>query len=404
MLRQLLISTLLLPLLACESTPDRDQLDIASSPNDQPADASQAAGPSTLAVSTNPEKMPAQELFNWQRLYKDAPSAKERNLVRERLEASRAAEGQTAGSGLSFEQKLQNARNMLAIGRREESKDLYLELLKADPAQIDVQLELAHLHLSEGNSERAFDYISSVRKQLDALEKPSTELTFRYRYALASAYILSQNRKKGHQILTDLISKNPDFIPAYAALAQSYLHGRHPEIAEFIAKRGLDRGPDDPRLLNLVAVSYLQRNRGEEARIWIEKALTVNPDFVPALINRSHLAMGQREFARAENDLQKAVNLDPLSVDGQMALGLLLKKTGRLTSARGCLEKAVQIDPQNPFARYHLGLLLAKDFKDETAALQLFYDVLQARDDDAEIKNLAKVQIQSIRDSRLYSK
>lgn len=396
----LFASFLLLPLLACETTPERNDLDLTA---DVTSDGPQNKNAKGTELNTKPEAMAAQELFNWQRLYREAPSAKDRGLVREKLESKDKGKG-TSEDDRSFEQRLQTARNLLAIGRRDESKDLYLDLLKEDPKQIDVQLELAHIYLAESNTERAFDYLASIRKQLEAMEKPSTELSFRYRYALASAYIQSQNKKKGHQILSDLISKAPDFLPAYAALSQSYLQGRHPEIAEFIAKRGLDRGPDDPRLLNLVAVSYLQRNRSEEARIWLEKTLTVNPDFVPALVNRAHLAILRREYARAENDLQKAVNLDPLSIDGQMALGLLHKKTGRLTSARVCLEKAVQIDPQNPFARYHLGLLLAQDFKDEPAALQLFYDVLQARDDDGEIKNLAKVQIQSIRDSRLFSK
>ncbi len=389
------LTSLSLAAVACETTQDRDELDLHPKSQTESVSASP-----TLEVSTNPEAMAAQEIFNWQRLYRDTPSGSEQKLLKEKLRAS----SDTTRGKLSFDQRLQNARNTLAIGQRDEAKDLYLDLLKEEPQHIDIQLELAHIHLAESKSERAFDYLGSVRKQLDALEKPSTEQVFRYRYALAGAYLQTQNRKKGHQILTDLISKNPSFIPAYAALSQSYLQSNHPDLAEFIAKRGLDRGPDDPRLLNLIAVSYLRRNRSEEARTWLDKALEINPEFVPALVNRSHLAMQRREYARAENDLQKSINLDPINVDSQMALGLLHKKTGRISAARGCLEKAVQIDPQNPFARYHLGLLLAKDFKDESAALQLFYDVLQARDEDSEIKNLAKVQIQSLRDSRLYEK
>lgn len=390
MLAESLLFTLVLT--ACETTsePARDKLDLSS---DKMQLAAKAVAGKAYA---DPSKMAAQDVFDWQKLYKNTPSGQDQKAISMALDK--------APSSASFDDKLKHARNTLAIGRRTAAKDLYMALLQEEPENLDVQLELTHIYLAESNSERAFDYLSSIRKILEASERPPAAATFRYRYALALAYIQSQNRKKGHEILSDMIEKNGDFIPAYAAMAQSYLQQNQCDLAEFIAKRGLDRGNDDPRLLNIIGISYLRRNRPTEAQTWIQKALAQNPDFVPALINRAHLALLRREFALAENDLQKAASLDPLSVDGQMALGLLYRKTGRLTAARGALEKAVGIDPQNAFARYHLGLLMAEEFKDKTTALQLFYDVLQAREDESELKNLAKIQIQTIRDSRLYER
>lgn len=384
---------LLVNLVSCQSTePERDELDLPSSKIELSARSNPAQ-----ARASDPSAMPSQEIFDWQRLYKSTPSLEEQKSISAKLQEPSPTQG-------SFEQRLNQARNILALGQRAEAKDLYMALLLEKPESLEVHLELTHIYLAESNSDRAFDYLSSIRKILDAQERPAIEHTFRYRYALALAYIQTQNRKLGHEILSSLLENDPNFIPAYAALAQSYLQQNKIEIAEFIAKRGLDRGVDDPRLLNLIGITYLRRNRPSEARTWIQKALAQNPDFVPALINRAHLALLRREFALAENDLTKAASLDPLSVDGQMALGLLYRKTGRLTAAKGALEKAVVIDPMNAFARYHLGLLLVQEFKDKTAALQLFYDVLQARDDESELKNLAKIQIQSIRDSRLYER
>jgi hypothetical protein len=46
--------------------------------------------------------------------------------------------------------------------------------------------------------------------------------------------------------------------------------------------------------------------------------------------------------------------------------------------------------------------VLSDDYKDRTGALQLFYDVLQADEKYSGLKNMAKVQIEAIRDSRLY--
>jgi len=374
---------------SCSTVPERDQLDL-------PPNTTQDPKAMVVQGHASPEAIDAQQIFDWQKFYRSQPGIQDQATLKSQLEA--------VSGPVPPDVQLKQARNSLAIGQKEKARDLYLRLVQNDPKNIDAQLELAHLYLAEKDSERAFDYLGSIRRILDRQEQASREHTVRYRFALATAYIQTQNRKKGHQILTDLIAQDPRFIPAYAALAQSYLQQGQTDLAAFIAKRGLDRGPDEPRLLNLLAVTHLRQGQQQDAREWIQKALTQNPDFVPALINRAHLAILRREYAAAENDLQKAINLDPLNLDGQLALGLLFRRTGRLTAARNALEKAVQLDPQNPFARYHLGILLAEDFKDRNTALQLFYDVLQARDDESELKNLAKIQIQSIRDSRLYER
>jgi Tfp pilus assembly protein PilF len=153
-----------------------------------------------------------------------------------------------------------------------------------------------------------------------------------------------------------------------------------------------------------MGVIMLKNGQADEAKVWIDRSLRTNPEYVPSLINRAHLAMRRREYVTAENDLQKAGQLDPSSLDAQLALGILYRKTGRMSAAKLAFEKAIAIDPQSAFARYHLGSLLASEFRDTTNALQLFYDVLQAKDQDIELVNLAKARIQSIRDSRLYEK
>ena len=114
--------------------------------------------------------------------------------------------------------------------------------------------------------------------------------------------------------------------------------------------------------------------------------------------------MQRREYAAAENDLQRSASLEPANGEVQIALGLLMKKTGRVSAAKNALEKAVELDPQNAYARYHLAVVLSDDYKDRSGALQLFYDVLQAEEKYSGLKTMAKVQIEAIRDSRLYDR
>jgi tetratricopeptide (TPR) repeat protein len=374
---------LTLTLVSCATESDKNALDVNLPPSD----------PKVLTMKQKPEALDPQQIFDWQRFYKRAPTAQDQKAI---------ASAVPSTPPVTIEARLQQARNVMALGRRQEARRIYENILRDDGDQIDAQLELTHLYLAENNVERAFDYLTSIRKVLGKMEKPPLDQTFRYRYALALTYIQSQNRKKGHEILTELMERDATFLPAYGALAQSYLEQEKLDVAEFIAKRGLDKGPDEPRLTNILAVIALRRNRLDDCKTWLQKTLTQNPDYVPALINRANLAIQRREYAVAENDLQRAATLEPMNSEVQIALGLLMKRTGRISHAKVALEKAVELDPQNAFARYHLGVVLSDDYKDRTGALQLFYDVLQADEKYSGLKNMAKVQIEAIRDSRLY--
>jgi tetratricopeptide (TPR) repeat protein len=382
-MRSLIGLSLACYLTACTTDNDPNALDVNLPPSNA----------NMLAMEQKPEMIDPQQIFDWQRFYKPAPTAQDQKAIVNAMQTAPQA---------SIDERLRQARNVMALGRRQEARRIYEDILREDEDQFDAQLELTHLYLAENNVERAFDYLTSIRKVLARMEKPPLDQTFRYRYALALTYIQSQNRKKGHDILTELLERDPTFLPAYGALAQSYLEQEKLDVAEFIAKRGLDKGPDEPRLTNILAVIALRRNRLDECKAWLQKTLSQNPDYVPALINRANLAIQRREYAIAENELQRAATLEPLNSEVQIALGLLMKRTGRISHAKVALEKAVELDPQNAFARYHLAVVLSDDYKDRTGALQLFYDVLQADEKYSGLKNMAKVQIEAIRDSRLY--
>ncbi|MBC7658830.1 MAG: tetratricopeptide repeat protein [Chitinophagaceae bacterium] len=378
-MRNTLLACVLFSLACSHTKTERPNLDIDTA----------AAGKFDIKDANNIEPS---KIFEWQKYYKTPPAGPERDAI------ALSVANTTAGS--SIEDKLKAARNALAIGERSKSKELYTDVLKDNSEQLDAQLEMTHIYLAENDVERAFDYLTSVKKILEKTERPTKDYTIRYRYALAQAYMKGQNRDQGHQILTDLIEVEPKFTLAYAALAQSYMENGKNDLAEFVLKRGLDQDARDPRLMNLLAVMHIKAGRLPEAREWINKALEQDPNFVPALVNRAQLAMQRREYVASENDLKRACALEPLNADAHITMGLLYRQTGRITASKGSFEHAMEIAPLNSLARYQLASLLQDEFKDKTTALQLYYDVLQAQ--DQELKNLANIQIQSIRDSRLY--
>ena len=88
-------------------------------------------------------------------------------------------------------------------------------------------------------------------------------------------------------------------------------------------------------------------------------------------------------------------------VDTVFSMGVLYQRTGRFTSAKSFFEKALSIRPENAYARYNLASLYDKEFENPNKALRLYYEVVQSSDKTDEIKELALIQIQGLRDSRI---
>jgi Tfp pilus assembly protein PilF len=184
-------------------------------------------------------------------------------------------------------------------------------------------------------------------------------------------------------------------------MASSYLVRNKINSAIFIAKRGLDRGGEDPRLANLLGIVAQKNHRLVEAKRWYDRALDHSPGFVPALVNRANLSMRRGEYEAAHLDLMQALMLDPTHVEAHVTRGILAKKSGQTVKAEIAFQKAIELDPENGFARYNLGVLKAESQKDQGEALRLFNEVLQVEQSEDYLKDLARANIESLQQNRL---
>ena len=93
-----------------------------------------------------------------------------------------------------------------------------------------------------------------MKEGITTSDSVTKSFIFRYRYTLALAHLARGERTKAHKLLSDLIGVDKSFAPAYVSLATSYLGLGKESVAEFVAKRGLDRIKDHPALLNLMGI------------------------------------------------------------------------------------------------------------------------------------------------------
>ena len=387
-LKQFALALALLNLPACQST--EESLDISL--EELPETTGDSLYSKTTA-GTNPDRV-----LEWQEFFKDKPNASERDVLLRQLKKLEAT------SKLDLHELLTLARLQKATGQIKKSEASYRSVIRRSDDNFAAHIELAQLFLQLGDTETAFDYIVDAKKILGQAEESSLSDRFRYKYTLALANLQTGKVSEARSMLSDLIAKEQSFVLAYQALAFSYLKETKYDLAEFVANRGIERSDKHAALLNVLGIVQEKSGSIAKAKQFYQKAIELDPNLVSALVNRASLAIRNAEYAAAERDLNQAVQNDPYFVNAYVTLGVLFHKTGRYTSAKSWFLKALDLSPDNAFARYNLASLYASEFDDKNKALQLYYEVLQSQDKTEEIEELARIQIQGLRDSRLSLK
>jgi tetratricopeptide (TPR) repeat protein len=98
----------------------------------------------------------------------------------------------------------------------------------------------------------------------------------------------------------------------------------------------------------------------EEAAAAYRKALVIDPDLVPAIVNLANIHYARDELIEAQALYERAINLDPDCFEARFNLGNIHHDLGRLTDALHCYRGAVKLNPGYPDAHFYLAVTLEK--------------------------------------------
>lgn len=113
----------------------------------------------------------------------------------------------------------------------------------------------------------------------------------------------------------------------------------------FLEGSRLDDG--DQRNLNLAAAAY-------------RKALVIDPDLVPAIVNLANIHYASDELIEAQALYERAIALDPECFEAHFNLGNINHDLGRYADALVCYRDAVMLNPGYPDAHFYLAVTLEK--------------------------------------------
>jgi tetratricopeptide (TPR) repeat protein len=192
------------------------------------------------------------------------------------------------------------------------------------------------------------DYRRAALEFQNAASQMPNDAEAHYRLALALLELGDYRAAVGRLMKATEI--NPKHVEAQTRLAQLMATSKDPEILKQAQSRvstALEVAPNDPDLLNTLALADLRLNQPAEAEEVLEQALAKSPGHLQSALTLAGIKVAQKDFAGAEKLLRDAAAQAPNSVEPCMALARFYAATGRPTEAESELNKAVKIDPNN---------------------------------------------------------
>jgi tetratricopeptide (TPR) repeat protein len=124
---------------------------------------------------------------------------------------------------------------------------------------------------------------------------------------------------------------------------------------------------DDPQAA-LAAKYFLEGSRlddGDErnmdsAAAAYRRALIVEPDLVPAIVNLANIRYARDELIEAQALYERAIGLDPECFEAHFNLGNIQHDLGRYDRALGCYRQAVALNAGYADAHFYLAVTLEK--------------------------------------------
>jgi tetratricopeptide (TPR) repeat protein len=107
----------------------------------------------------------------------------------------------------------------------------------------------------------------------------------------------------------------------------------------------------------------------EEAAQAYRKALVIDPDLVPAIVNLANIHYARDELIEAQALYERAMGLDSDCFEARFNLGNIHHDLGRYGDALVCYRAAVALNPTYPDAHFYLAVTLEKTGHSQEAKL-----------------------------------
>ncbi|MDR7267608.1 putative PEP-CTERM system TPR-repeat lipoprotein [Pelomonas saccharophila] len=211
------------------------------------------------------------------------------------------------------------------------------EALKSDERNTHVLFELALLHERWGKDDEALKWLESAAEASGARET-------RANFALVAWHLRKGQPARAVVAAKALLAKLPEDVEALQAYAGAQAANGDAAGAKSTLTNAARRAAfDAPRLLE-VARQQVSIKDYSGAAYSLDKALSGNPDFMPAMAMLSSIDLAQGDAAKAEQRARQVIQSAPKAAIGYNLLAEVATYRGQATTAIDALRKAHDVE------------------------------------------------------------
>jgi tetratricopeptide (TPR) repeat protein len=239
-----------------------------------------------------------------------------------------------------------------AKGERDQAASFFRQALKLDPNKLDALIRLAFMLLERKEANKA---VQLVRENLSKMARKDQAHNL-----LGDIYQADKKYAKSMEQYKAALALNPKMLGSYMGLAAVARAQNDLKAALGYLDKAVELAPLSAA--TWTARGDLREALGEDAPAAEDyrQALSINPDFIPALNNLAVILTrmgGDKNLNAALPVAQQAKRLSPGDARVSDTMGWLLAKRHTWLGASQELEEAVAQDPKNPTFLYHLAFV-----------------------------------------------
>lgn len=168
--------------------------------------------------------------------------------------------------------------------------------------------------------------------------------------------LLEQNRpKEAAEILTQLLSQDPNNLHVLALLSETHLALNQPDKAKDIIENAIGLYPDVAMLHFIKAQAMADLGQFDKAEKSLTNATTLDPSDADYFALWAIIKNVRKQFTEALELSSRALELQPDNISALNAQSTALLKLDRKEESTKTIEGALKEDPNNPFTHANYG-------------------------------------------------
>lgn len=261
--------------------------------------------------------------------------------------------------------KIAYGRALLRRELNEEALQQFLSILDADPKDTQALYLSARVYHSMDNFEKSIEYF-----ERHLVEKPDDDQSLVY---LASALHQLERYEDAEAVVSQIKDRTEQFnIRRQIGI---HIEKNNGVAAGIEYLRTIVTTNDKQRIEIFSDLGHMLQRAKQQARAIeiLNQGLLAHPSSAPLLYQRALIYIGQKQFAKYEQDMRVLLELDPKNADYVNTLGysLLIDAQDRLAEAEELINQAYALKPDSPYILDSKGWLEFKNKNFEGALLYL---------------------------------